>query len=92
MIGCVSRRFQHIIREAQRFKPLGIDRDQSIQVLRMNDWVPVVAMSEQSQYLAEQPGQPGRATALEGVLSALQTINGFGMADNLRFCCCQHLV
>lgn len=92
MIGRVSRRFQNNIRELQRSEPLGVDRDQSIHVPRINDWVPVVAMAKQCQHLAEQPRHPGRAAALEGVLAALQTLDGFGVEDDLRPCYLQHLV
>ena len=52
----------------------------------------MLAVAEQGQDLAEKPGRVRGAAALEGVLPALQTRDGFGVQDDLRVRRGEHLV
>ncbi len=71
MIRRVARRLEDLKGEAERSEALGIDGDQPVQKGVPDGRIAVLAVAEQSQDLAEEPGRKRGAAALKRVLPAL---------------------
>ena len=88
----MARRLHNAIWEAQCPELFRVNGNKPVQVFIPDSRIPVIPMACQCQNPAEQPGKTTGTSAIEGILSFLQSLNRQRVKNHFGICYCQHIV